>query len=160
MDIETIIPLVFIAACTLVLCVFAWKGVFLDKNGHLSPVRGQTSSESEPFGLWRSKTETRNEDGGPWFLVVYGDKDDAPFFVAADEILRFTYNGLGEMKVQLKHCVERLPDGELLFDLKHSFEFLSASRIGDSLLDAEKIPTARETSEYWHQRFKERGLLS
>ena len=153
MDIETIIPLAFIAACTLILCVLAWKGV-------LSPVRDQTSSALGPVSLWQSKTKTEKDVGGPWFLVVYGDKDDAPFFVAADEILRFTYNGLGEMKVQLKSRVGSLSDGELLLDLKHSFEFLPASWIGDSLLDAEKIPTAHETSKFWHQRFKERGLLS
>lgn len=124
------------------------------RNLHFTP-------PAPPSSAWQTKTEKKNEQGGPWFLVVYETADRYPYVISADDILRFMYATDGSMMICCKSNIG-VDSNEITLTGKYRFEFLPASELGDYLFteeEDENVPTARETYEYWHKRFKDKGLL-
>ena len=98
------------------------------RNLHFTP-----SAPPPPAGMWQTSTETKEENGGPWFLVVYENEDKYPYVIAADDILRFRYATDGSMLICCKSKIG-FKSNEITLTDQYRFEFLPASRLGDYLL--------------------------
>lgn len=106
-----------------------------------------------PPPTWQNKTEKKSVVAGPWFLVIWEKDNTNPVFIAVDRIERVeTADGV--------FCVKRVGIDEMLtYENKHSAEFLPASYIYKIMVKEKDAPTAKETWQYWHERFKNKGLL-
>lgn len=132
---------------------------FCGKGNSASALRNLHFTPPPPSAsTWKTKTEKKTGDGGPWFLVVYETAGRYPYVISADDILRFTYATDGSIMICCKSKIG-IESNEITLKNKYRFEFLPASRLGDYLFAEKGIPSARETHEYWHHRFKNQGLL-
>lgn len=162
MELSTIGIIVYIVSVASMAAVFIYFMCrdFGGKGTPASELRNLHFTPPVP-PTWQTKTETKTENGGPWFLVVYETEDKYPFVISADDILRFRYATDGSMMICCKSEIG-FQSNEITLTNKYRFEFLPASQLGAYLFteeDAENVPTARETYEYWHKRFKDKGFL-
>lgn len=150
MENSTIALVVWIVVCVAMAVCFIWC-VVRDSGGTPANMLHFTPPTSSP--TWQNKTENKPVVAGPWFLVIWEKDNTNPVFIAVDRIERVeTADGV--------FCVKRVGIDEMLtYENKHSAEFLPASYIYKIMVKEKDAPTAKETWQYWHERFKNKGLL-
>lgn len=150
MENSTIALVVWIVVCVAMAVCFIWCMV-RDSGG--TPANMLHFTPPTPPPTWHNETEKKFVVAEPWFLVIWEKDNTNPVFIAADKIERFeTADGV--------FCVKRVGVDEILtYENKHSAEFLPASCIDMIMVKEKDAPTAKKTWQYWHERFKNKGLL-
>lgn len=133
MEYSTIGLIVRILAVALIVVTFIYC-MCKDFGDKRSPLHHQHFASPTPPAPWNTRAGqdlTGNND--PWFLVVYADVGERNYTaIAAEDVLDFQFScKRGEMRI---HCKKHngFPDNTMRFENIHRYEFLRASRLGDS----------------------------